>query len=530
MTRAQKKKNTGDDSDEEFDKSKGKKNKGNRRIADHDDDDDLGKSKAKGKNAKGGKQAAQGGGENDDAVPKQKSKVKSNKNNKQEDSDDDGDNSAKSKSKPKGKSSKKQEFFGDSDDDDDFGKSKSKGSRRKRQELEFDIVKDSNLSNQKQKGNIFKAIQNNDEDDDDNDNDNDDDGNDYNNLKNSFNNLGIVDKKSKQNKKTKNLKTKTDLLVQEDKNKDKDDAQMDTKAEDMLKFEHKHKNGEHKKEVIEDEEVENDEAEDLNNTEDTLLKTKPKAEEHEKLSHKERKKLKKQQEYEKQVEFMTKKGGQGHSALGDNFTVSISEKAPMQLSAFENAVDIKIENFSIAAKGKDLFVNANLLIANGRRYGLVGPNGHGKTTLLRHLSSRVFAIPPNIDILYCEQEVVADDNSAIDTVLKADVRRTELLETCKKLEAEQERGNVTEEIQEELKAVYEELKAIGADSAEPRARRILAGLGFTKAMQDRATKNFSGGWRMRVSLARALFIEPTLLLLDEPTNHLDLNAVIWLDK
>jgi ATP-binding cassette subfamily F protein 1 len=80
-----------------------------------------------------------------------------------------------------------------------------------------------------------------------------------------------------------------------------------------------------------------------------------------------------------------------------------------------------------------------------------------------------------------------------------------------------------------LGVIYEQLAQIGASSAEARARRILFGLGFDVEMQIRPTKYFSGGWRMRISLARALFIEPTLLMLDEPTNHLDLNAVIWLD-
>ncbi|XP_049543520.1 ATP-binding cassette sub-family F member 1 [Anopheles darlingi] len=252
------------------------------------------------------------------------------------------------------------------------------------------------------------------------------------------------------------------------------------------------------------------------------------ADKEKKLTHKEKKKLKKQQEFERMQEAMLRKGGQGHSDLDSNFTMSQAQKTGNQSKHQDHAVDIKIENFTISAKGNDLFVNANLLIANGRHYGLVGPNGHGKTTLLRHIANRAFAIPPNIDVLLCEQEVVADETSAVETVLKADVKRTALLQQCKELEEAVENGKI--ELQDRLQEVYNELKAIGADSAEPRARRILAGLGFSREMQNRPTNAFSGGWRMRVSLARALFIEPTLLLLDEPTNHLDLNAVIWLDN
>ncbi|PVD21532.1 hypothetical protein C0Q70_17330 [Pomacea canaliculata] len=234
-----------------------------------------------------------------------------------------------------------------------------------------------------------------------------------------------------------------------------------------------------------------------------------------KLSKRELKKMLKRAEYLQELE----KEGQ--------FSVSQAEKSS-KAAVLENQLDIKVEQFSISARGKDLFVNASLQITHNRRYGLVGPNGHGKTTLLKHIANRALNIPPNIDCLYCEQEVVADETKSVDAVLKADTKRLELLaeeERLTKLVATGDKG-----ISEKLKEVYEQLKAIGADAAESRARRILAGLGFTREMMERATKDLSGGWRMRVSLARALFMEPTLLMLDEPTNHLDLNAVIWLDN
>lgn len=152
----------------------------------------------------------------------------------------------------------------------------------------------------------------------------------------------------------------------------------------------------------------------------------------------------------------------------------------------------------------------------------------GKTTLLKHIASRKLDIPPNIDILYCEQEIRVDNTSAIKAVLDSDKHRLALLEEHTKLTKEFEDGNIA--VNERIQEIDDEWKNIGADSAEPRARRILAGLGFDKGMQEKAVEDFSGGWRMRISLARALFLEPTLLLLDEPTNHLDLNAVIWLDN
>uniref|UniRef100_A0AAQ4RF38 ATP-binding cassette sub-family F member 1 n=1 Tax=Gasterosteus aculeatus aculeatus TaxID=481459 RepID=A0AAQ4RF38_GASAC len=229
-----------------------------------------------------------------------------------------------------------------------------------------------------------------------------------------------------------------------------------------------------------------------------------------------------QMEYERQVASV-----RAQNALEGDFSISQAEMSSRQ-AMLENASDIKLERFSISAHGKELFINADLLIVAGRRYGLVGPNGKGKTTLLKHIANRALSIPPNIDVLLCEQEVVADDTPAVQAVLKADTRRLKLLEEERQLQVRLEKGE--DSVAERLEKVYEELRAIGAAAAEPKARRILAGLSFTPEMQNRPTKRFSGGWRMRVSLARALFMEPTLLMLDEPTNHLDLNAVIWLNN
>ncbi|GBG86757.1 hypothetical protein CBR_g42041 [Chara braunii] len=248
--------------------------------------------------------------------------------------------------------------------------------------------------------------------------------------------------------------------------------------------------------------------------------------------------------------------------IGSRASVLDAEEGSSASAADAGTKDIKVENFSVSARGKELLRNASLTIVHGRRYGLVGPNGKGKTTLLKLLSRRQIPVPRNIDVLLVEQEVTGDDRSALQAVVAADLELASLREEEKRLQAlsleesaerEGETGQVGggggggggggkkgEEAaeggvdgasaSEKLAEVYEKLAAMGSDSAEARASKILAGLGFTRDMQGRPTKSFSGGWRMRISLARALFVQPTLLLLDEPTNHLDLRAVIWLEE
>ncbi len=200
----------------------------------------------------------------------------------------------------------------------------------------------------------------------------------------------------------------------------------------------------------------------------------------------------------------------------------MSKKAPFQGN------DIHVHQFTIFVSGQTLFHKADLTLAWGHRYGLVGPNGTGKSTLLRHLASREgdFRLPEHMDTLLVEQEVVADDRTALQVVLESDEIRTRIMKEKERLLAMGE----TDETNERLNAIHDQLVDIDADAAYSRASKILNGLQFSEKMKHQATKLFSGGWRMRISLARALFRTPRLLLLDEPTNHLDLHAVIWLQN
>lgn len=194
-------------------------------------------------------------------------------------------------------------------------------------------------------------------------------------------------------------------------------------------------------------------------------------------------------------------------------------KRDVRMDLTGKSKDIRIENFDIAFADKVLLRGADVTLAYGRRYGLVGRNGIGKSTLLKLIASRSLFIPSHISILHVEQEVVGDDTPALESVLSCDEVRSNLIEQSK---------IVTDG--DKLQEIYAELTAIEADKAPSRASEILCGLGFTSEMQSRATKEFSGGWRMRIALARALFSKPDLLLLDEPTNMLDMKAIVWLEN
>ena len=207
----------------------------------------------------------------------------------------------------------------------------------------------------------------------------------------------------------------------------------------------------------------------------------------------------------------------------ENFSVAIAEQ-----KVNENQTDIVISNFSISAYGKELFKNTDLSIINKNKYALIGPNGQGKTTLLVHLVKRKLPIPKNIDIFMVEQEIDCSIKTVLQSVLESNSYLVKLKNRQNKLN-NLERDLSEKEI-EDYNKISTELENFKFDTFEPKAKKILYGLGFDNSMQTKSTETYSGGWRMRISIAKALFMEPEILLLDEPTNHLDLNTVIWLQE
>ncbi|XP_071147571.1 ATP-binding cassette sub-family F member 3-like isoform X2 [Mytilus edulis] len=201
-------------------------------------------------------------------------------------------------------------------------------------------------------------------------------------------------------------------------------------------------------------------------------------------------------------------------------------------SGQNRSLDIKIDDFDISFGEKQLIKGASIQLLSGRRYGFVGRNGLGKTTLLKLLSRGHLKIPSHISILHVEQEVVGDQTIALDSVLECDEERNRLLKEEKEINATLSSSPTKTDagVSTRLSEIYQQLEAMEADKAPAKAAVILAGLGFTPKMQGQTTKEFSGGWRMRLALARALFTKPDLLLLDEPTNMLDMKAIIWLEN
>uniref|UniRef100_A0AAR2KBJ4 ATP-binding cassette sub-family F member 3 n=1 Tax=Pygocentrus nattereri TaxID=42514 RepID=A0AAR2KBJ4_PYGNA len=207
---------------------------------------------------------------------------------------------------------------------------------------------------------------------------------------------------------------------------------------------------------------------------------------------------------------------------------SSKKESRVDMSGKNRSYDIRIENFDVSFGERSLLQGAELCLASGRRYGLVGRNGLGKTTLLKMLASRSLRVPAHISILHVEQEVAGDDTPALQSVLESDTVREELLSEERKLNAHISNGTAEGSESVRLSEIYARLEEIEADKAPARASVILAGLGFSPKMQQQPTKEFSGGWRMRLALARALF--HCLVYFSEPTNMLDVRAILWLEN
>ena len=188
---------------------------------------------------------------------------------------------------------------------------------------------------------------------------------------------------------------------------------------------------------------------------------------------------------------------------------------------------IRLQNLTLQRGPQRLLEDAELTLHAGHKAGLVGANGAGKSTLFALLLGELTPdsgdclLPADWRIAHMRQEIDTLDRIAVDYVLDGDQRLRQVQADLAKAEAAEDGAA--------LARLHAELDSADGYTADARARKMLAGLGFTNEQMDRPVADFSGGWRMRLNLAQALMCPSDLLLLDEPTNHLDLDAILWLE-
>lgn len=212
------------------------------------------------------------------------------------------------------------------------------------------------------------------------------------------------------------------------------------------------------------------------------------------------------------------------------------------LSSVKTSKDVKITSASLVFHGRVLITDSTLELSYARRYGLLGENGCGKSTLLKAIAAREYPIPPHVDIYLLNEGAPPSELGALEWVVREAELELERLDALaeKLLEDEGPESPVLIDLYEvspsrkpyvcDLTNSHQHMDKMDPSTFSTRASLILTGLGFNKKTITKKTKDMSGGWRMRVALAKALFVKPSLLLLDDPTAHLDLEACVWLEE